>query len=86
MTVVGGSLGVSTDASGAYRIEGVGSNDELEFSFLGMMSQKEKVGSRTQIDVTLREDMIGLEDVVVTGYTAMKRKDITGSVASVSAE
>ena len=51
-----------------------------------MMSQKEKVGSRTQIDVTLREDMIGLEDVVVTGYTAMKRKDITGSVASVSAE
>lgn len=86
VTVVGGSLGVSTDASGAYRIEGVGSNDELEFSFLGMMSQKEKVGSRTQIDVTLREDMIGLEDVVVTGYTAMKRKDITGSVASVSAE
>lgn len=86
VTVVGGSLGVSTDASGVYRIEGVGSNDELEFSFLGMMSQKEKVGSRTQIDVTLREDMIGLEDVVVTGYTAMKRKDITGSVASVSAE
>ena len=86
MTVVGGSLGVSTDASGAYRIEGVGSDDELEFSFLGMMSQKEKVGTRTRIDVTLREDMIGLEDVVVTGYTAMKRKDITGSVASVSAE
>ena len=86
VTVVGGSLGVSTDASGAYRIEGVGSDDELEFSFLGMMSQKEKVGTRTRIDVTLREDMIGLEDVVVTGYTAMKRKDITGSVASVSAE
>ena len=36
--------------------------------------------------LALREDMIGLEDVVVTGYTAMKRKDITGSVASVSAE
>ena len=86
VTVVGGSLGVSTDASGAYRIEGVGGDDELEFSFLGMMSQKEKVGTRTRIDVTLREDMIGLEDVVVTGYTAMKRKDITGSVASVSAE
>lgn len=86
VTVVGGSLGVSTDASGAYRIEGVGNDDELEFSFLGMMSQKEKVGTRTRIDVTLREDMIGLEDVVVTGYTAMKRKDITGSVASVSAE
>jgi len=51
-----------------------------------MMSQKEKVGTRTRIDVTLLEDMIGLEDVVVTGYTAMKRKDITGSVASVSAE
>lgn len=86
VTVVGRSLGVSTDASGAYRIEGVGGDDELEFSFLGMMSQKEKVGTRTRIDVTLREDMIGLEDVVVTGYTAMKRKDITGSVASVSAE
>ena len=86
VTVVGGSQGVITDAAGAYTIDGVKANNELEFSFLGMLSQKEKVGTRTTIDVTLREDMIGLEDVVVTGYTAMKRKDITGSVASVSAE
>lgn len=38
------------------------------------------------MDVVLSEDMIGLEDVVVTGYTTMKRKDITGSVSSISAD
>lgn len=51
-----------------------------------MLTQKEKIGTRTTINVTLQEDMIGLEDVVVTGYTSMKRKDITGSVASISSE
>lgn len=51
-----------------------------------MLSQEVTVGNRSQIDVVMTEDVIGLEDVVVTGYTSMKRKDITGSVASISAE
>ena len=47
-----------------------------------MLPQTVKVGAgRTSVDVVLSEDMIGLEDVVVTGYTTMKRKDITGSVS-----
>ena len=59
----------------------------LEISFLGMLPQTVKVGAgRTSVDVVLSEDMIGLEDVVVTGYTTMKRKDITGSVSSISAD
>ena len=52
-----------------------------------MLPQTVKVGAgRTSVDVVLSEDMIGLEDVVVTGYTTMKRKDITGSVSSISAD
>ena len=42
-----------------------------------MLPQTVKVGAgRTSVDVVLSEDMIGLEDVVVTGYTTMKRKDV----------
>ena len=49
-----------------------------------MLSQEVTIGSRTEINIVMAEDVIGLEDVVVTGYTSMKRKDITGSVASIS--
>ena len=84
--VKGTSVGTVTDMDGSYSLTNVTSKDVLIFSFLGMLSQEVTVGNRSQIDVVMTEDVIGLEDVVVTGYTSMKRKDITGSVASISAE
>lgn len=87
VVIKGSSRGTLTDNAGHYALEGVEDGDLLEISFLGMLPQTVKVGAgRTSVDVVLSEDMIGLEDVVVTGYTTMKRKDITGSVSSISAD
>lgn len=86
VVVKGTSLGTITDADGSYSLKNLKSKNVLVFSFLGMLSQEITVGNQKQINVVMAEDVIGLEDVVVTGYTSMKRKDITGSVASISAE
>ncbi|HBX90357.1 MAG TPA: SusC/RagA family TonB-linked outer membrane protein, partial [Alistipes sp.] len=86
VAVVGSTRGAVTDAEGVATLEGVKEGDRLTASCLGMLSQTIDAGSRTEVGFTLAEDAIGLEDVVVTGYTSMKRKDITGSVASISSE
>jgi len=72
------------DASGHYTIKVSGSNATLVFSFVGYGAIEEKVGNSTTIDVTLKETLKELNEVVVVGYGTVKRKDLTGSVASVS--
>ena len=84
--VKGATHGVITSMEGGYKLDGVKPADILVFSYIGMLPQEIAVKKQDVINVTLAEDVIGLEDVVVTGYTSMKRKDITGSVASLSTD
>lgn len=59
----------------------------MVFSYIGYLSQEITPGTDGKpINVVLKVDAIGIEEVVVTGYTSMKRKDLTGSVASISAD
>ncbi|MES2277535.1 MAG: TonB-dependent receptor [Bacteroidota bacterium] len=81
--LVGSSQGTTTDVSGAYKIM-ASKNSKLQFSFLGYITKTEDVNSRTQIDVALADDAgKALNEVVVVGYGAQKRADVTGSVVSV---
>ena len=79
----GTTNGVSTDASGAYTVK-VNPNAILIFSFVGYQTQEVGIGNRTTIDVSMVEDATQLEDVVVIGYGTLQKKDITGSIASIS--
>jgi TonB-dependent SusC/RagA subfamily outer membrane receptor len=58
--------------------------ETLLFSFVGMKTQEVVVGDRNQIDVTLMEDMVGLDEVVVVGYSAQKKSTLTGAVSPVN--
>ena len=83
VVVKGTTNGVSSGSDGAYRISGLSSKDVLQFSSIGMVSAEFTVGNRTVIDVTLKEDMLALEDVVVVGYGSMKNKDLTAPISTV---
>lgn len=85
VSVKGTTNGTITDAEGSYSIHTLNGQNVLVFSFIGMATQEIKVNSE-KTDVTLMEDAIGLEEVVAIGYTSMKRKDLTGSVVSISNE
>lgn len=84
--VKGTTNGVITDFDGNYSLTNVNSQDVIVFSYIGYTSQEIKVGSQTTINVTLKEDTETLEEVVVVGYGTVKRRDLTGSVASVTGE
>ena len=87
--VVKGAAGVGTvtDLDGKYTLKvNDASKDVLVFSYVGMTSQEVKVNNQSVINVTLQADAVLLEDVVVIGYAAVPRRDLTGSVTSVSSK
>lgn len=86
VVLTGTTQGVMTDINGKYSIDATMESKSLTFTFVGMEPQEIIIGSQLQINVTMVESAIGLEEVVVVGYGTQKKSDITGSVVSVSNE
>lgn len=85
--IKGTGIGTVTDINGNFSIKGTGGKDVVIFSYIGYLSQEVTPGAKSEpLNVVLKIDAIGMEEVVVTGYASMKRKDLTGSVASISSE
>ncbi len=82
IVVKGTKNGVSADFDGNYAISAK-STDVLVFSYVGYKTLEASISGRTKIDVTLSEESNQLDEIVVVGYGTAKRKDITGSVASI---
>ena len=79
------SNGTVTDFDGNFSIS-MDQNGTLNVSYIGYQSQEVPLSGQTQVNVSLVEDVSQLDEVVITGYGASVRKsDITGSIASVSA-
>lgn len=81
----GTSNGTITDFDGNFNLK-VGSNATVVVSYIGMKPQEIGVKGKSILNVTLQDDAQALEEVVVIGYGSVRRKDLTGSVASVSSE
>lgn len=75
--------GTITDVDGFYSIE-VKSNNILVFSSVGFVTEEVAINSRTNIDVTMIQDISALEEIVVVGYGTQKRGDVTGAVTSLN--
>ncbi|MFD2570190.1 SusC/RagA family TonB-linked outer membrane protein [Spirosoma soli] len=84
IVVRGTTNGVSTDANGNYSITVPGASAVLLLSSIGLTAQEITVGNRTVINVQMQEALNELAQVVVTGYNTAQRKDITGSIASIT--
>ena len=85
----GTSNGASTGVDGGYSLSipaAGAATAKLRFSFVGFVSKEVTVGDQSTINVTLASDSKQLEDVVVIGYQAVQRRDVTGSVSSVGAQ
>ena len=81
--VDGTSIGGVTDFDGNFTIQKVPNNGVLKFSYVGFKDQKVSVAGKNSVSITLQEDAMGLDEVVVVGYGTMKKKDLTGAVASI---
>ncbi len=83
--ITGTTTGVPTDVDGKYSIE-VPQGATLTFSYLGFKTQVIPTDGKSRIDVILAPDAEMLGDAVVVGYGTTRKKDLTGSVSSVSSK
>ncbi len=79
------SQGTTTNTNGAFSIN-ASPNSTLVFSFLGFSTQEIQVDGRTTINITLKEDVSKLDEVVVIGYGAVKRKNLNYATSEVSSK
>jgi TonB-linked SusC/RagA family outer membrane protein len=84
--VRGTTIGVSTNDNGDYALSNVPVGSVIEFTLVGYIKQEIAVGSQTVIDVTLQEGTQELDEIVVIGYGAVRKRDLTGSVTSIRSE
>ncbi|MDR0845844.1 MAG: TonB-dependent receptor, partial [Tannerella sp.] len=85
VVVKGTAKGLATDVNGKFNLN-VPDNAVLQVSYLGYLTQEIPVGNQTSLSITLKEDVLGLDEVVVIGYGTVKKSDLTGSVSSVAAK
>ncbi len=86
VVVKGTSNGVITNNEGSYTISNLSPNATLIFSFVGMKSKEVAVGNSKQIDITMEDETIGIEEVVAVGYGVQKKVNLTGAISSVGTE
>ncbi len=86
IVIKGTQTGVVTDMDGNYSITVNSPDAILMFSSVGYVAEEIAVRGRSVIDVLLVPDIEAIEEVVVIGYGTVKRKDLTGSIATMSGE
>ena len=82
--IKGSTTGTATDENGNFTIS-ASPNATLEISSVGYESVDVKISNRATLDVQLQSTNAQLEQVVVVGYGTQRRKDLTGSISSISA-
>ncbi len=83
--IKGTQNGTATDFDGSFKISAA-ANQTLVFSSQGYKTTEAVINSRTSINITLEEDAMKLEEIVVVGYGSQQKKDLTGAVSLVKAE
>ena len=82
----GTTNGTTTDAGGSYQMNVADGDVTLIFSFIGYATQEIQVNNRAVIDVNLAVDVQSLTEVVVVGYGSQLKKEVTGSVQTVTSK
>ncbi len=78
-------IGTSTDQDGNFTIT-ASQNDVLQFTYIGFETKEVKVNNASTLNVTLKEAVEAIDEVVLVGYGEVKRENITGAVSSVKME
>ena len=83
----GTTIGVVTDNDGHYDVTlPTGTKPILLFSFIGMQTQEVTYNGQSEINVTMKEEVSEMDEVVVTGYQTINREKVTGSTSKISSK
>lgn len=82
----GGTAGAVTDYEGNFNISVSNADATLTFSYTGYTTREVLVAGRTQVNLTMGEDLTTLQELVVVGYGVQRKSDLTGSVGTVKSK
>ncbi len=83
--VKGKTNATASDAFGNFKIN-VNSSDVLLITSIGFVAVEQKIGTNTNLNITLTSVASTLNEVVVVGYGTTRKKDVTGAVSTVTAK
>lgn len=83
--IKGTAMGTTTDIDGTYALKAA-TNATLEFSYIGYETQTVGVAGKSVIDITMKEDISMLDEVVVVAYGTQKKSSITGAISQVTSD
>ncbi|HEY4290989.1 MAG TPA: TonB-dependent receptor [Puia sp.] len=86
VTVKGSSLSVSADALGQFKISAPAGARTLVVTSIGFTDKEIAINGQTSLNIVLQPDNKALNDVVVVGYGTVRKKDVTGAVASIASK
>ena len=81
----GGQGGAVTDLDGNFSLN-LTASKQLTISYVGMKTKVVNAAGKSSLNIVLEDDATSLNDVVVIGYGSVRKKDLTGSVATVNSE
>ncbi|MBN2485010.1 MAG: SusC/RagA family TonB-linked outer membrane protein [Bacteroidales bacterium] len=84
--VSGTSIGVITDIDGNYEISVADTNATLQFSYVGFLPEEVKTGRQAIVNVSLVQDLLRLDEVIVTAYSEKSKTEISSAVVSLKAD
>ncbi|MDX9881443.1 MAG: TonB-dependent receptor [Prolixibacteraceae bacterium] len=85
VVVKGTTTGTITDFDGKYTLANVPGDAALVFSFVGMRAQEINVTGKTNVNITMQEETIGVDEVVVVAYGVQKKAHLTAAIDQVDA-
>ncbi len=85
IAIKGTVQGTITDANGNYNLN-ASNDDVLIFSFIGFFSKEVPVANQSTINVSLVEETIDMDEVVVVGYGVQQKSLVTGAISSIDAK
>jgi len=84
--VVGTTLGTTTDFDGRFSLSVPADAARIQVSFIGFRTQTVELGGAVTFNIVLESELTQLDEVVVIGFGTTTRRNLTGSVVSVSAD
>jgi len=86
IVIKGTTQGTITDINGKFHLLVPSSAKKLAFSFVGMKAQEIEIGNQNLINVTLEDEAVGVDEVVVVGYGTQKKINLTGAVQNITSK
>ncbi|MBL6665628.1 MAG: TonB-dependent receptor plug domain-containing protein, partial [Flavobacteriaceae bacterium] len=83
--IKGTQSGTSTDFDGNYSIS-TADDDVITFSFVGFLDKEIEVATADSFDISMEMGSDELEEIVLTGYGSVKKRDLTGAIAQIKSE